>query len=140
MLACDVFYREDISDAVTEAANQQLRAVVGDLDAQDWARVIWVEARHLITKDMLVDHVHLNEEGYRVWDAVLFPYVAKYRKAKYRKARRWKARHSKAKILRSSSQQTVERKRERSLQRLMTEDTKKSGRRCDRDGVFCVKT
>jgi hypothetical protein len=116
VLACDVFYREDISDAVTGAANQQLRAVVGDLDAQNWARVIWVEARHLITKDMLVDHVHLNEEGYRVWDAVLFPYVAKYRKVKYRKtrrwkARRWKARHSKAKILRSSSQQTVEKEK-----------------------------
>jgi hypothetical protein len=75
---------------------------------------------------MLVDHVHLNEEGYRVWDAVLFPYVAKYRKAKYRKARRWKARRWKArrwkarrwkarrwkaKILRSSSQQTVEKEK-----------------------------
>jgi hypothetical protein len=135
VLACDVFYREDISDAVTEAANQQLRAVVSGLNTQDRARVISVEARHLIMKDMLVDHVHLNEEGYRVWDAVLFPYVAKYRKT-----RRWKARHRKAKTLRSSSQQTVERKRERSLQRLVTKDTKKSGRRCDRDGVFCVKT
>lgn len=93
------------------------------MNTQDRARVIWVEARHLITKDMLVDHVHLNEEGCRVWDAVLFPYVAKYRKAKYRKAkyrkaRHWKARRWKAKILRSSNQQTVEKEKRKVIAKI----------------------
>lgn len=38
-------------------------------------RVVWVEARRKIGKEMLEDHVHLKEEGYAVWDGVLWPYV-----------------------------------------------------------------
>lgn len=75
VLVCDVFHRTDILDSVIEAANVQLKAVVNGLDARDRARVVWVEARHVITKNMLVDHVHLNEEGYAVWDKVLWPFV-----------------------------------------------------------------
>ena len=75
VIACDVFHRVDIPDEVTEAANVTLKAVVDGLDKRDRARVRWVEARHCITRDMLVDHVHLNEEGYAVWDGVLWPVV-----------------------------------------------------------------
>jgi hypothetical protein len=33
--------------------------------------VLWIEARGLIKKSVLVDHVHLNAEAYEIWDGVL---------------------------------------------------------------------
>jgi lysophospholipase L1-like esterase len=66
-----------------EESNEMLKGVVGDVnrelrerDGDGKERVKWVESRHLIGKDMLDDHVHFNEEGYRVWDGVLWPLVA----------------------------------------------------------------
>jgi hypothetical protein len=87
VLACDVFYRKDIMDSVVDEGNELLRKVVeqtndnasnaGEITYQgSKERVKWIEARHLISKDLLDDHVHLNEEGYRVWDRVLWPHVA----------------------------------------------------------------
>lgn len=87
VLACDVFYRKDVKDELVEAGNEMLKGVVrevnlevekrraenGEEDGQ--ARVVWVEARQKIDRSMLVDHVHLNEGGYRVWDEVLWEYV-----------------------------------------------------------------
>ncbi|KAH6622128.1 hypothetical protein C7974DRAFT_216562 [Boeremia exigua] len=73
VLACDVFYRKDIADEVTERANEKLKQVVEECEAK--ARVVWVEARQKIAKEMLVDHVHMDEKGYEVWDGVLWPYV-----------------------------------------------------------------
>lgn len=77
VVACDVFHRKDIEDRLVDEGNENLRRVVEELNrdlGED--KVKWVEARHLISKEMLVDHVHLNEEGYGVWDRVLWPYVA----------------------------------------------------------------
>ncbi|KAL1797595.1 hypothetical protein ACET3X_004201 [Alternaria dauci] len=92
VLACDMAYRKDIADGFVDESNRMLKEVVegmnktlqkeaeeedglqGDRYHND--RVKWVDSRHVISKDMLVDHVHLNEEGYRAWDAVLWPLVA----------------------------------------------------------------
>ncbi|OAL51354.1 hypothetical protein IQ07DRAFT_586885 [Pyrenochaeta sp. DS3sAY3a] len=87
VLACDVFYRKDVKDELVEAGNEMLRDVVREVNLDVEKRraesgeeggqesVVWVEARQKIDKGMLVDHVHLNEEGYRVWDEVLWEYV-----------------------------------------------------------------
>lgn len=73
-MACDLLYRLDIPDGIVDASNRALKEC---LDGMDEERVMWVEARHVIPREMLVDKVHLNEEGYEVWDGVLWPYVAK---------------------------------------------------------------
>lgn len=44
-------------------ANLELKAVLDSLDESDRKRIVWVEARHSIAKEMLVDYVHLNENG-----------------------------------------------------------------------------
>lgn len=86
VLACDMFYRKDVEDELVDRGNEMLREVVGEINSemetsmQDGekceGRVTWVEVRHLICRDMLEDHVHLNEEGYEMWDRVLWPHVA----------------------------------------------------------------
>jgi hypothetical protein len=72
VLCCDVFYRTDVRDGVVDEGNDMLERMVEGMRDEG---VLWVEARQEIGKDMLDDHVHLNEEGYRVWDGVLWPYV-----------------------------------------------------------------
>lgn len=74
VVACDVLYRQDIPDGIVDASNQSLKEC---LDGINDERVTWVGARHMISKEMLVDKVHLNEEGYEVWDGVLWPHVAR---------------------------------------------------------------
>jgi len=98
VLACDMSYRLDLPDGIVDQSNEMLREVVGEInealrvenmekehglqaneaqterDRSD--QVKWIETRHMFSKDMLDDHVHLNEEGYRVWDSVLWPLVA----------------------------------------------------------------
>jgi len=91
-------YRLDIPDGIVDQSNEMLREVVGEIngalrvenmekehelqtyEAQTERnrsdQVKWIETRHMFSKDMLDDHVHLNEEGYRVWDSVLWPLVA----------------------------------------------------------------
>jgi hypothetical protein len=67
-----VFCRRDVPDGITEEANQRLK-VFGECTERD--RVLWIEARGLIRKSMLIDHVHLNAEGYEIWDGVLWLFV-----------------------------------------------------------------
>ena len=95
VLACDMSYRLDIPDSVVDQSNEMLREVVGEInealrvekehelqtyeaqterDRSD--HVKWIEKRHMFSKNMLDDHVHLNEEGYWFWDFVLWPLVA----------------------------------------------------------------
>jgi hypothetical protein len=81
VLACDMFYRKDISDAIVEMGNEMLEQVVKDVNQElvkegDEERAIWVEARQLIGKNRLMDHVHLDEKGYEIWDEVLWPLVS----------------------------------------------------------------
>ena len=69
VLACDMFYRKDVADRLVDAGNTMLREVV---EENVWdGRVRWVKARGMLGKEMLADHVHLNEMGYAVWDEVL---------------------------------------------------------------------
>lgn len=80
VLACDVFYRKDVADGVVDASNEALKNVVEDMnrelkDVGEQGRVEWVDARGMMGKELLVDHVHLGEEGYTRWDEVLWPKV-----------------------------------------------------------------
>ena len=92
VLACDMTYRKDIADVFVDESNRMLKEVVEemneilqkDMEKEDHSqsgkcqgdRVKWIDSRHVISKDMLVDHVHLNEEGYRTWHTALWPLVA----------------------------------------------------------------
>lgn len=77
VLACVVFYRQDIENRLVDEGNEMMKKAVEELNRQMGnERVKWVEARYLISKEMLDDHVHLNEKGYAVWDGVLWGYVA----------------------------------------------------------------
>ncbi|KAI4651858.1 hypothetical protein J4E93_002054 [Alternaria ventricosa] len=99
VLACDMSYRLDIPDEIVDQSNEMLREVVGEInealrvenmekehelqtyeaqterDRED--KVKWVGTRHMFSKNMLDDHVHLNEEGYWLWDFALWPHVFK---------------------------------------------------------------
>lgn len=76
VLACDMFYRKDILDEVVERSNELLKSVVEDVNKEIGdERVVWVEARGKLGKENLVDHVHLNGEGYEIWGNVLWPHV-----------------------------------------------------------------
>jgi hypothetical protein len=80
VLACDMFYRKDIPDEIVDQSNEKLKEVVRGINEElvkrgMEERVMWVEVRNSIGKHMLVDNVHLNEEGYQVWDGILWPYV-----------------------------------------------------------------
>ena len=62
---------------VVEESNEMLRDVVRVVNREvGEKRVKWIEKRHLLSENMREDHVHLSEAGYRVWDGVLWPYVA----------------------------------------------------------------
>lgn len=98
VLACDMSYRLDVPDGIVDQSNDMLKEVVGEIDEalcvenmekekelqMDESQaeggredqVKWIEARHLLDQDRLDDHVHLNQEGYRVWDTALWPLVA----------------------------------------------------------------
>jgi hypothetical protein len=80
VLVCDMFYRKDILDEVVDKSNEMLREVVREIESEvvgsgEEKRLYWIEGRKSLGKEMLVDHVHLNEEGYAIWDAVLSPLV-----------------------------------------------------------------
>jgi hypothetical protein len=71
VLCCNVFYRSDVGDGLVDAGNEMMKGPVEDMDDG----VVWVAARRKMGQDMLVDHVHLNEEVYGVWDEVLWAHV-----------------------------------------------------------------
>lgn len=65
--------RKIVEKLNSDMSNSRGDAVVGN-EGED--RVKWIEARQLISKNMLADHVHLNENGYRLWDEIFWPYIA----------------------------------------------------------------
>lgn len=70
---CDVFRRKDINDSFVEKSNEMLMSLVGQMNGNlGEERVVWVDAPEGVTKERLVDHVHLDEEGYGIWDVVLY--------------------------------------------------------------------
>ncbi|KAF2262018.1 hypothetical protein CC78DRAFT_535081 [Lojkania enalia] len=80
VIACDMFYRNDVPDRIVDESNDMLKEVVGDVNRElvgkgDEERIVWVDGRHRIGKDALVDHVHLDERGYAIWDELLYNIV-----------------------------------------------------------------
>jgi hypothetical protein len=76
IIVCEIFRRKDIDDQFVESSNEMLRGLVGEMNGKlGEERILWVEAPVGITKDRLVDHVHLDEEGYRTWDEALCPRI-----------------------------------------------------------------
>lgn len=79
-LVCSgLFNRRDIPDGVVGASNDALKKVVEGLNnagVENWnGRVRWVDAP-IVGEAERVDHVHLNEEGYRLWDRALDGVIA----------------------------------------------------------------
>ncbi|KAE9367139.1 SGNH hydrolase [Stipitochalara longipes BDJ] len=74
IIACGLFKRKDVGDQYVEESNELLRNMLSDFDKNlgIGQTIHWVEAPVGITKEHLVDHVHLNEEGYRIWDQTLY--------------------------------------------------------------------
>jgi len=74
IIACELFKRKDIGDQFVDESNELLRGMLSDSDKNlgSGQRIHWVEAPLGVTKDHLVDHVHLNEEGYRIWDQTMY--------------------------------------------------------------------
>ncbi|EAQ91615.1 predicted protein [Chaetomium globosum CBS 148.51] len=77
VLVTGLFYRKDVSGELVDQANGKIRAVVKRLQEKYGAdRVVCLApAAGVKTEEHLVDHVHLNLEGYQLWMAELFPAV-----------------------------------------------------------------
>jgi lysophospholipase L1-like esterase len=76
-IVCEIFKRKDVKDELVEDSNDQLKEMVRVLNVwMEKEYVLWLDApaksREGMGKErLLVDHVHLNEEGYEIWDEVL---------------------------------------------------------------------
>ncbi|KAG0050392.1 hypothetical protein BGZ83_004816 [Gryganskiella cystojenkinii] len=78
ILICELFKRKDFEDRHIDDANTMIRSVIQEMNTDSGKeRIFLSEAPEEITKteEHLDDHVHLNEEGYRIWDEVLFPRI-----------------------------------------------------------------
>lgn len=76
VLVTGLFKRKDVSDEIVEKSNEAIQGLVEDLNGQlDGSRLVWLAPTDSVTKEMLVDHVHLTEEGYDLWDEDLCPRV-----------------------------------------------------------------
>lgn len=72
ILCCEIFKRKDIEECYVEESNRSIRDVVEEMNQNLGEKIFWVEAPEGVTKERLVDHVHLDKEGYRLWDEVLY--------------------------------------------------------------------
>ena len=77
VLVTGLFYRKDVSGELVDQANAKIVAVVKRLQEKHGVdRVVFLPpAAAVKTEQHLVDHVHLNLEGYQLWVAELFPVV-----------------------------------------------------------------
>lgn len=72
VFCCEMFRRKDVDEGIVDAANGLLREVIVGLNREyGKERILWIERPSEIGLGRLVDHVHLDEEGYRIWDEVL---------------------------------------------------------------------
>lgn len=72
VLAVGIFRRKDIDDASVRTSNEAIKAVVDKMNgALGSERVRFVEQPDQLSNAHLVDHVHLDVEGYGIWDRVL---------------------------------------------------------------------
>ena len=75
ILAGSIFKRKDISDALVQDANMQIKSAVDEVSGEGGGSkpetVSFLEQPAILSKRHLIDHGHLNKEGYRIWDRVL---------------------------------------------------------------------
>ena len=76
VLMTELSYRKDIDEAIVDVVNRQFLEVLKDFNAAfGMERAVWHELPVLTKEQHLLDHVHFNKEGYRMWDAKLFNHV-----------------------------------------------------------------
>jgi len=77
ILVCELFKRKDIEDRYLDEANAMILKLIKEMNTNlSKERIFWSEAPKEVNKDEhLDDHVHLNQEGYRLWDETLFPRI-----------------------------------------------------------------
>jgi lysophospholipase L1-like esterase len=75
ILCCEIFKRKDIVDYHVKESNRAIRGVLEEMNGNLGEKIFWVEAPEGVTKERLVDHVHLDKEGYRLWDELLYARV-----------------------------------------------------------------
>lgn len=69
ILVCEMFKRKDVDDKSVEESNRFLKQMTASVNENLGEKVFWSEGMNV--GDVLDDHVHLNEVGYRRWDEVL---------------------------------------------------------------------
>jgi lysophospholipase L1-like esterase len=72
ILCCEIFKRKDIQDCYVEESNRSIQGVIEQMNQNLGEKIFWVEAPEGVTKERLVDHVHLDKEGYIIWDELLY--------------------------------------------------------------------
>ncbi|KAK3985880.1 platelet-activating factor acetylhydrolase IB subunit gamma [Cladorrhinum sp. PSN332] len=79
-----IMYRKDVEDQKVDEANEKLVLVVRRLqndEEKSEGRISWLgppEGGLVKKEEHLVDHVHLNLEGYRIWvGEILFPDIVR---------------------------------------------------------------
>lgn len=78
ILATAINYRTDIERTVVDQSNAMLMDAVGEMnEAIAGNTLYWLWASPELNSMHFFDHVHLNEEGYQVWDKLLYPKVEK---------------------------------------------------------------
>ncbi|KAF3908157.1 hypothetical protein AA313_de0200527 [Arthrobotrys entomopaga] len=80
ILVTGLFRRKDISDEIVGGSNEGIRRLVEGMNERERKvggveRLVWVEATRKVTFEELEDQVHLNGEGYRIWDEDVCPRV-----------------------------------------------------------------
>lgn len=80
ILVCELFKRKDFEDRCLEEANGLIHTLVEEMNTNlGRERIFWSEAPKEVSKDEhLDDHVHLNEEGYHLWDTALLPKIQSF--------------------------------------------------------------
>jgi len=76
VLCTGLFFRLDVEDATVTASNGEIAKLVASMNEAGEKRVSFMPASSTIDKTKhLDDHVHLNGEGYRLWDEAIVPEV-----------------------------------------------------------------
>ena len=76
VLCTGLFFRTDVEDAAVMASNVEIEKLVMKMGERGDKRVSFMAAPTTIDKTMhLDDHVHLNKEGYKLWDEAMVPEV-----------------------------------------------------------------
>ncbi|KAK4202195.1 SGNH hydrolase-type esterase domain-containing protein [Triangularia verruculosa] len=67
VLVTGLFLRKDIAGDKIEEANDKILRVIGSINDGMPGTVVWLPATEEVKEDHLADHVHLTEEGYKLW-------------------------------------------------------------------------